>query len=95
MNVGQPQVALQLDDGTRGSAEQFVGEVLTLHCGRAYPPGRPLSLTLTADETTLALAGRCIGSKRQDEGRYLVRMRLTNLRREDRLWLQQHLPATL
>ena len=94
MNAEQQEVALQLEDGTQGQALRFVGEVLTLRCARPYPPGRPLSLIILASEPALSLSGRCIGSRRQDEDLYLVRVRLTNLRREDRQWLQAHLPAT-
>ena len=91
VDAEQPIVSLQLDDGTEGVAQRFSGELLVFSCSRAYPPGRPLSLNLQANASTLSLAGRCIGSKRQADESYIVRMRLTNLRREDRTWLQDNL----
>ena len=58
---------------------------LEVHAAKAYPPGRPLTITLwPGSPEALALAGRCIGSKRQDDGSSAVRGRLVNLARDAR-----------
>lgn len=75
-------------DDVAAAAVGFAGLVLHVVAGKAYPPGRPLSLVLDADGNPLALAGRCIGSKRRPEGSYDVRVRLTNLTRPARLRLE-------
>lgn len=85
--------AIAMEDGSRGAAQRFEGEFLDLRCERAYPPGRPLNLTLDTAEGPLALSGRCIGSKQQPEGDYAIRLRMTNLRRESRIWLAENLGA--
>ena len=71
-------------DGTSGEAVSYAGELLTIVCARAHPPGRPLEITLRAGEEPLALRGKSAGSKRRDDGSFDVRLRLHSLRREDR-----------
>lgn len=80
----------RFEDGTPLQAVEYGQLTLTLHCPRAYPPGKPLSLQVELDEA-VALVGRCIGSKLQPEGHYQVRMRLTNLSRPTRLALEGRL----
>lgn len=86
-----PKPTLVIEDGTQGFAERFDKEFLHIRCTRAYPPGRPLNFKLHVGEQEMSLSGRCIGSKKQAEGDFAVRLRMTNLRREDRLWLIQNL----
>jgi len=62
---------------------ELSGNTLSLLHGSAFPPGKPLSLVV-ALEPPLELTGRTVGSKRQPDGRFLVRVRLTNLRKEHR-----------
>lgn len=82
----------QFADGESVAALAYADLVLTFGCAKAFPPGKPLTLELRLPEqNAVALVGRCIGSKQQADGRYVVRMRLTNLRREVRLALEQAL----
>ena len=50
----------------------------------AFPPGRPLALDLIVSDETLPLQGKAAGSKRRDDGRYDVKIRLHTLRRDQR-----------
>ena len=59
-------------------------EVLHLVAERAFPPGRPLALDLIVSDETLPLQGKAAGSKRRDDGRYAVKIRLHTLRRDQR-----------
>ncbi|MEM9072251.1 MAG: hypothetical protein AAGE52_27335 [Myxococcota bacterium] len=52
-------------------------EVVSIH---PFAPGAPIALSIDG----VALQGKSIGSKRQDDGRFVVRMRMINLRREHR-----------
>ncbi len=73
--------------GGEGEAVRFEGEVLSLILGRAFAPGAPVALEATIGTDTIALTGKSIGSKRREDGRFDVRLRMTNLRREDRVRL--------
>ena len=66
----------------------YESEVLLLICDLAHPPGRPLELTLQLPDTMLTLAGKIVNSKRRDDGRYDVRLRLSSVRREQRAALE-------
>ncbi|MBX3274149.1 MAG: hypothetical protein KF729_28035 [Sandaracinaceae bacterium] len=71
--------------GGGGEALAFDGEeVLACALDRAFAPGAPIELALSAGEAALALRGKAIGSKRRLDGRFDVRVRLVSLRREDR-----------
>lgn len=76
-----------LASGAEGEAVRLEGEVLSLVLPRAFAPGAPVSFEATIGADALALTGKAIGSKRRDDGRFDVRLRMTNLRREDRLRL--------
>jgi hypothetical protein len=81
-------------DGAHGFACNYDGAVLALICERAHPPGRPLELSLCIEgiELPLTLRGKSAGSKRRDDQRFDVRLRLHSLRREDRAQLEQLFP---
>ena len=81
--------AVVVNDGARGHAVSYAAERIELVLDRAYPPGCPLSFTLTLGESALRLEGKAIGSKRLDDGRFDVRLKLTSLRREDRSALER------
>lgn len=80
-------------DGTPAAAQRYADLVLWLECERAYPPGQPLELHICLDGAEVPLSGRCIGSRRTAEGRYEVRMRLTNLLRTVREGLVEKVGA--
>lgn len=92
-NEGQQSIGARFSDGTPAVAERYAQLVLWLRCERAYPPGKPLDLILAVDEGEATVSGRCIGSRRQAEGSYQVRMRLTNLTRQLRQALEARLPV--
>ncbi len=77
-------VRVSFGDGSDGRAVGLDGTVLTAVGPTPYPPGRPLELSLALAETTAAVRGKTIGSKRRDDDLYDVRIRLVNLRREHR-----------
>ncbi|UJR80722.1 hypothetical protein [Sandaracinus amylolyticus] len=80
--------AVTITQGGQGDALAFAGEVLHVAIDRAYAPGAPVSITLARDEGTLSLSGKTIGSKRREDGRFDVRVRLVSLRRDDRATLE-------
>ncbi len=76
--------------GGEGVAEAYAEGVLALVAPRAYAPGAPMSFDVVVEASAaLSLAGRAIGSKRRDDGRFSVRIRLTNLRRAEREALER------
>ena len=79
--------------GGEGEALAFAGEVLTCALPRAFAPGAPIELSVVAEGEAVALRAKSIGSKRRDDGRFEVRMRLVNLRREHREALSRALPG--
>jgi hypothetical protein len=76
-----------LRGGGEGEATRLEGEVLHVILARAFAPGAPVAFDATIAGEPVALTGKAIGSKRRDDGRFDVRLRMTNLRREDRLRL--------
>lgn len=70
--------------GADGEAASFDGEFLVALLSRAFAPGTPLTGTLTLEGGEIAIEGRATGSRRQPDGRFEVRARLINLRREVR-----------
>ena len=67
----------------------YAGGILAVIDVRAHAPGAPIRATLALPDGPLKVDGRSIGSKRREDGGYDVRMRLTNLRREDRVRLER------
>lgn len=59
-------------------------QVLTLICPAPYAPGQPMRFSVDG----VALEGKSLGSKRQPDGRFEVRLRLVNLRKEHREMLE-------
>jgi hypothetical protein len=77
--------AVRLDDGSAARAVALSGEVLLLHAERPYPPGKPVAFQLLPGEgEALELQGKSAGSKRREDGRFEVRIKLLSLRREQR-----------
>jgi hypothetical protein len=71
-----------LTDGASARAVGLAAGVLQLVIDRAYPTGKPLEFELRARDSVLALQGKSAGSKRRDDGSYLVRVKLHSLRSE-------------
>lgn len=69
--------------GEEGAWVRFAGEVLEVLSPQPFAPGAPIPVEV--DGTPLQ--GKSLGSKRQPDGRFHVRMRLVNLRREHRAML--------
>jgi hypothetical protein len=67
-----------------GEAQTLEGEVLALVLPRAFAPGAPIAFSAEVEGGAIALHGKTIGSKRREDGRFDVRVRMTNLRRGDR-----------
>ena len=75
---------VKIAGGGEGEALAFAGEVLHVVIDRAFAPGAPLAIELAHASGPLSLSGKTIGSKRREDGRFDVRVRLVSLRREDR-----------
>lgn len=69
--------------------ESWDGTVMVLHSPRAFAPGAPLALSLLPPEPAVAVSldAKALGSKKREDGRFEVRVRLVNLRREARVQL--------
>jgi len=81
----------RFSDGSRAETAAYADHILALRVERAYPPGRPLELSLERpDADPLGLSGRCIGSKKRPDGDFDVRLRMTNFTRDARLFLERH-----
>lgn len=75
---------VELAVGGQGEAVRFEREVLHLVLPRAFAPGAPIAFRATLGDDEVALTGKSLGSKKREDGRFDVRLRMTNLRREDR-----------
>ena len=76
-------------DGAQVRVIRYEAGVLGIICDGAHPPGRPLELRLQVGDAPLVLHGKSAGSKRREDQRFDVRLRLHSLRREDRARLEQ------
>lgn len=85
MTESKPSVRYAADQV--GEFVDYTNGILALTSPGAYAPGAPVHFTLELNPA-LVLEGKSVGSKRQPEGHFLVRMRLINLRREARLVLE-------
>lgn len=73
----------------QGEVHALEGDQLVLSGEGAYAPGAPLILEVRHAEETRSIEGKSLGSKRGTEGTFHLRVRIHNIRREDRAWLQQ------
>jgi hypothetical protein len=90
-----PAIAAKIDDTHDAVVLVCDDKLLTVLAQVAFPPGRPMQVSLALPDGPLVLVARCIGSKKRDDGSFTVRMRLTNLRREMReAILRTFSPAT-
>ncbi len=74
-----------------GEAVRFEGEVLSLILPRAFAPGAPIEFVAELDGESVELGGKTVGSKRREDDRFDVRVRMTNLRRTHRERLREAL----
>ena len=95
MQPAQQQWPVTFGDGATALAIAYEPDklALTLLCDRAHPPGRPLAMRAHVAGEELALQGKSAGSKRREDGRFIVRIRLVTLRREQRAALERALPT--
>ncbi len=75
----------QLAAGGEGTAISLDGEILRVVSPRAFAPGAPVEFTVEA----MHLRAKSRGSRRRDDGSFDVRLRLVDLRRDDRGRLEQ------
>lgn len=74
--------------GETGHLVSWDGETMVLSASAAYAPGSPLEATLQLVDGPLRVEGRTKDSKRDASGAFSVRVRVINLRREDKARLQ-------
>lgn len=60
------------------------GEWATIVSVKAFAPGQPLQFELEDGAGRFSIGGKAQGSKRLEDGRFRVKMRLVNLRRDHR-----------
>lgn len=77
-------------DNTGGTAVAFRNGVLSLRVPVALAPGSPVRLRLLS-EPPFELEGRTVTARRDDDSWFAVDVRLVNLRRETRQFLEASL----
>lgn len=75
---------VKVDQGGEGEAISLAGEVLHVVIDRPYAPGAPIAMRLARADGEMKIEGRTIGSKRRDDARFDVRVRLVSFTREQR-----------
>ncbi|HJL18028.1 MAG TPA: hypothetical protein RMH99_20360 [Sandaracinaceae bacterium LLY-WYZ-13_1] len=81
--------AITLERGGDGEVVALEGEVLRAVLSRAFAPGAPVGMTVDAGDETVPVSAKTIRSVKRDDGRFDVRLRLVNLRREHRAALER------
>lgn len=74
----------------RAELRALAKDVLTIGGDRAMAPGSPITLRAVEGEGP-TIEGRTIGSRREPDGRFEVRVRLVSFTREQRGWLVERL----
>lgn len=74
-----------LEGGAELVVQDIDGERLTFACARAFAPGEPLVFQVEGRR----FDAKAMGSKRREDGAFDVKVRLVNLRRDDRSWLDE------
>ena len=75
---------LRLESGQDAVGLAFDGNLMTLTSPVAFAPGSPIRFTASGEHGQRNFEGRALGSKRVQGAEFEVRLRLVNLRREDR-----------
>jgi hypothetical protein len=68
-------------DAGDGEIVKLDGERLEVVSPKAFAPGQPIRFAAVVDGDDVSLEGRSQGSKKRDDGRFDVRMRLVNMSR--------------
>ena len=84
-------IEIYLPDGEPVEIDSLAGEILTIRSPRAFPPGAPLALELNANAERFPIAAKTIGSRRNDDGTFELRVRLVSLRRDYRMLIERFL----
>jgi hypothetical protein len=77
-------VKLRLESGQDAVGLAFDGNLMKLMSPIAFAPGSPIRFTAAGEHGQRKFEGRALGSKRVQGAEFEVRLRLVNLRREDR-----------
>ena len=75
------------DDGAAGTFERWDGTCLTVRLPQAFAPGAPVRVLL-ALSTPLPIEGKSLGSRRDADGWFTVRLRPVTLPRSTRAALE-------
>ena len=90
MNMASERtIALRIGVDVEGVAVACDGARLSFVAPKAYPPGQPLQLVLSLEDGELAVQARSIGSKRREDQRFDVQVRLVSVNREARERLER------
>jgi len=77
-------VNLRLESGHDAVGLTFDGNLLKLSSPVAFAPGSPIRFIAKGMDGDRSLEGRVLRSKRKGEQQFEIRIRLVNLRRDDR-----------
>lgn len=75
---------LRLESGQDAVGLAFDGNLMTVTSPVAFAPGSPIRFNAIVEAGERNFEGRVLRSKRIDDQAFEVRLRLVNLRREDR-----------
>ena len=92
MRCAGGDVQATFEDGGDCTLTAFDGKFLSLRCDRAFAPGQPIALLVELAGAPHRIDARSLGSKKNDDGAFDVRVRPVNLRRETREALSEALP---
>ena len=70
--------------GEPAEARAFDGGTLQALTSTALAPGQRTEVCVVLSDRSVTAAAKSLGSRRRDDGRFEVRLRLLSLRREDR-----------
>jgi hypothetical protein len=82
----------RLNDDTPCTLLSRDGEFIKLVTSIALPPGRPTQVHVPDDQGLLNVPCRCVGSRKLQDERFEVRLRIQNLRKDERARLHTLLP---
>ena len=85
--MSQTHAALSLADGRQGALLGWDGSFLEVRLSVPFAPGAPVRVVLDLD-APLPVECKSLGSKRDDEGRFVVRLRPMTLPKPSRLALE-------
>ena len=74
---------VEVDGAGPGEGLSLAGEWLRITVGKPFAPGAPMAFKLEVDGVMRSLRGKASGSKRREDQRFDVTLRLMNLTRDD------------